>query len=237
MATLVGCAADSPGQASGSATTSTGSASTADCEAIPAETAGPYPGNGTNGPNILRESGIVRSDIRGSFGSASGVAAGVALAISLTVLDTSAGCAPLSGAAVYLWQCDRNGDYSMYSPSIATENYLRGVQEADASGTVGFSSVFPGCYSGRWPHLHFEVYPSLDAATDSANQIVTSQLAFPPDICAQVYATAGYEQSELNLARVSLDTDNVFRDGWTSQLGTMSGSVASGLQVGLAVPI
>jgi len=246
LATLVGCAGDSPGQATGSATTASAGATTptgtgttpaGDCETIPEETAGPYPGDGSNGPNILSQSGIVRCDISSSFGSASGVAAGVPLTVSLTVLDAAAGCAARSGAAVYLWQCDRNGDYSMYSPSISAENYLRGVQEADASGTVGFTSVFPGCYSGRWPHLHFEIYPSLDAAADAANKIATSQLAFPADICAQVYATAGYEQSAPNLAQVSLDSDNVFRDGHTSQLGTVSGSVSSGLAVSLAVPI
>src|SRR5262245_33798282 len=40
------------------------------CSLIPSETAGPYPGDGTNGPNVLTQSGIVRSDIRASFGSA-----------------------------------------------------------------------------------------------------------------------------------------------------------------------
>ena len=41
---------------------------------IPEETAGPYPGDGSNGPNVLAESGVVRSDITTSFGDASGVA-------------------------------------------------------------------------------------------------------------------------------------------------------------------
>jgi hypothetical protein len=45
------------------------------------ETAGPYPGDGSNGPNVLVESGIVRSDIRPSFGSYSGSAAGVPMTI------------------------------------------------------------------------------------------------------------------------------------------------------------
>ena len=37
---------------------------------IPEETAGPYPGDGSNGANVLTESGVVRSDITSSFGSA-----------------------------------------------------------------------------------------------------------------------------------------------------------------------
>ena len=39
---------------------------------IPEETAGPYPGDGSNGPNALTRSGIVRGDIRKSFGKAKG---------------------------------------------------------------------------------------------------------------------------------------------------------------------
>ena len=36
---------------------------------IPEETSGPYPGDGSNGANVLTQSGIVRSDITSSFGS------------------------------------------------------------------------------------------------------------------------------------------------------------------------
>ena len=44
---------------------------------IPDETGGPFPGDGTNGVNVLAEDGVVRSDITSSFGSASGVADGI----------------------------------------------------------------------------------------------------------------------------------------------------------------
>lgn len=37
------------------------------CTLIPSETEGSYPGDGTNGPNVLTQTGIVRSDIRPSF--------------------------------------------------------------------------------------------------------------------------------------------------------------------------
>jgi protocatechuate 3,4-dioxygenase beta subunit len=98
--------------------------------------------------------------------------------------------------------------------------------------------VFPACYSGRWPHIHFEVYASLEAATSSANKIATSQIALPKEASDQVYATAGYEQSVSNMNGVSLERDNVFADdGGATQLGTMSGSVADGLVVELAVPV
>lgn len=232
LATLVGCTADSTGN--GGASSGTGADG---CAEIPEETAGPFPGDGSNGPNLLTQSGVVRSDIRSSIGSASGTAAGVPLTIDLTIFDASAGCAALPGAAVYLWHCDRDGNYSMYSDSIASENYLRGVQEADSAGKLSFTSIFPGCYAGRWPHIHFEVYPSLAEATTSDNQIATSQLAFPKDICDAVYATDGYSHSGRNMTEVSLESDGIFSDGYGSQLGTMTGTVTSGLTVSLSVPV
>jgi protocatechuate 3,4-dioxygenase beta subunit len=240
----LGIAACAPGSgnatASASATTSSTSsaAAAADCTTeIPEETAGPFPGDGSNGPDLLSQSGVVRQDISSSFGSSSTVAAGVSLTIRFAVLDLATACEPYAGAAVYAWHCDREGRYSMYSQGVENENYLRGVQAAGDDGIVEFTSVFPACYSGRWPHVHFEVYPSLEAATSTANKIATSQIALPESACDEVYATSGYEQSVENMTQVSLDRDMVFADGVEHQLGTISGSVASGLTVELAVPV
>lgn len=205
---------------------------------IPDETAGPYPADGSNGPDVLEESGIVRDDIRASFGEASGVAEGVPLTITLALQDVADGYAPFAGAAVYLWHCDREGRYSMYSDGVESENYLRGVQVADVDGAVTFTSVFPACYTGRWPHVHFEVYPDLASTGDSANAVATSQLALPADVCDTVYAEPGYESSVTTRAQVSLESDTVFGDdGGASQLGTVTGDVAGGYAVRLTVAV
>ncbi|HWM60162.1 MAG TPA: 3,4-dioxygenase subunit beta, partial [Pseudonocardia sp.] len=90
---------------------------------------------------------------------------------------------------------------------------------------------------GRWPHIHFEAYPDLAAATSSDNAITTSQLALPQDVCDRVYATAGYRQSVDNLSEVTLASDNVFSDGADSQLATVTGSVDGGLVATLTVPV
>lgn len=207
---------------------------------IPEETNGPYPADGTNGVNVLTETGIVRSDIRSSFGESSGTAEGVPFTFTMQVLDVSgsedAGSA-LAGAAVYAWHCDRDGHYSMYDDAVKDQNYLRGVQETDAQGRVTFTSVFPACYAGRWPHVHVEIYPSLTDATSASNRMRTSQMALPQDACETVYATSGYESSVRNLAQVSLDSDNVFGDGHALQLATVTGSVASGYAATLRVPV
>jgi protocatechuate 3,4-dioxygenase beta subunit len=198
-------------------------ASTDQCARIPAETAGPFPGNGTNGANALALAGIVRSDIRTSVGPASGTAPGVELKLVMTLTD-SATCMPLAGRAIHVWQADRNADYSMYTGAAQAENYLRGLQETDANGTVTFTTIFPACYPGRWPHIHFEVYSSVAAAMGGTGRLVISQLAFPKPACDAVYAMTGYSSSVGALANVSLSTDGVFRDGSDKQLVTMSGT-------------
>lgn len=204
---------------------------------IPDETAGPYPGDGSNGPDALTDSGIVRQDIRSSIGGGT-TASGVPLTFSLNILDMASGDAPFAGVAVYAWHCNAAGGYSMYSSGIEDETYLRGVQVADADGRVSFTSIFPGCYSGRWPHIHFEVYPTAADVTDSANAIATSQIALPQSACAAVYATAGYDGSAQNLAQTSLSTDNVFGDdGGALQIAAMTGDAASGYTATLTVRV
>ena len=229
----------SGGSGSGSAAegTTTTSSAGGDRTEMPEETAGPYPGDGSNGPNVLDDSGVVRGDIRSSFGSSTTTAEGVPLAIRLTVRDAASGDA-VEGAGVYLWHCDRDGNYSLYSQGVTGENYLRGAQEADANGTVTFTSIFPACYSGRWPHIHFEVYASPSDATSSGPIVKTSQIALPKEACQAVYATAGYEQSVANLSQVSLAGDNVFGDdGGIHQIATMSGDVTEGYTAALTIGV
>lgn len=221
---------------SGNGTTSGAATATANGE-IPDETAGPYPGDGSNGPDILEQSGIVRSDIRSSIDGGA-TASGVPMALTLTILDMAGNDAPFAGVAVYVWHCDSSGGYSMYSSGLENVTYLRGVQVADSAGKVSYTSIFPACYTGRWPHVHFEVYPGVGAITDAANALSTSQLALPEEVCNAVYALPGYEGSAENLAQVSLAGDNVFGDDdGALQLATVTGDAASGYQVALTVRV
>ena len=241
-AAAVGLAACSPSTSatspSSTSASSTSAPSAGAAGEIPDETAGPYPGDGSNGPDVLEQSGIVRSDIRSSFAGATGVAEGVPMTLELVVSDLANGGVPFAGAAVYVWHCTREGGYSMYSQGVEDQNFLRGVQIADDTGTVRFTSIFPACYPGRWPHVHFEVYPDQASITDAANAIATSQVALPQDVCEQVYAQEGYEESVNALSQVSLTSDNVFSDdGGASQLGTVTGDVGSGYTVTLAVGV
>jgi protocatechuate 3,4-dioxygenase beta subunit len=205
---------------------------------IPSETGGPFPADGSDGRNILRQTGIVRSDITKSFGGPTAVAKGVATTVTLTLLNKDGDSSkPYTGAALYLWQCDAKGRYSMYHPILAHQNYLRGLQVADKQGRVTFRSIFPAAYGGRWPHLHFEVYESEESATKTQGRLRTSQLALPEQTCHDVYATPDYALSRPNLAQASLKNDIVFRDGYDLQMAKVTGSVRDGLHIGLDIPI
>lgn len=227
----------------GSGTTTTSGA----CVADPSETNGPYPSDGTNSvngtiSNVLTASGIVRSDIRSSFGISTNTAPGVPLTLTIKVVNVNNGCAALSGYAVYIWHCTRDGNYSLYSSGIQNENYLRGVQVTDANGEVTFTTIFPGCYSGRWPHIHFEVFASQALATTQRNATLTSQFAMPEEISQTVYNSAtGYSASVTNLARITLSSDNVFGDNTAAQIAaqtpTLAGSVSDGFTATVVVGV
>ena len=248
--TLLGCGGGASGEttatsadtASGTDSGSTsGTSTTNTCSLIPEETAGPYPGDGSNSANgaianALALSGIVRSDIRTSIAGATGVAGGVPLTMTLKLLNTSGNCASLAGYAIYLWHCDREGRYSMYSSGVTGENYLRGVQVTGSDGTASFTTIFPGCYLGRMPHMHFEIYRNANTASSWSNRLRTSQIAFAVADCSTVYAQApGYSASAANLGKISFASDNVFSDGVSSQMATLSGNVAQGYTGSLSI--
>ena len=145
----------------------------------------------------------------------------------------------MEGVAVYAWHADAQGRYSMYSQGVEDENYLRGVQPTDASGTASFTTVFPGCYDGRWPHIHFEVYRSTAEATSDGQIVRTSQIALPQATCEQVYEdSANYPTSADNLSRTSLTRDMVFGDdGGIHQLATVTGDATSGYVANLTIGV
>lgn len=203
---------------------------------VPQETTGPFPGDGSNGPDVLAMSGVVRRDMRSDIGSST-PGAGVPLTVKLTVLQSTRRLAPLVKGAVYAWHCDPQGRYSMYSPGTEQSTFCRAVQPTDGAGTATFLTLYPGAYPGRWPHIHFEVYGSVADAVAARSTLTTSQIAMPEAASRLVYATADYPGSAANLAAQPISRDMVFADGWSRQMGTVSGTVAKGMTVSLTIAI
>lgn len=192
--------------------TTTPPTSTTTCTVTPSETAGPF-------PSITLP---VRSDVREDR-------TGLLLTLAVSVVNTNAACAPVTNASVEIWQCDAAGNYSEYG-NLTSSTWLRGIQPVDSGGIARFTTVYPGWYGGRATHIHLEVFVN--------NQSVkTTQLAFPEDVNSAVYASGVYAARGQNLTKNT--NDNVFSDGVTSQLATLTGNTSSGyaatFTVGIAV--
>lgn len=208
------------------------------CVKLPEQTAGPFPADGSNQRNgdvvnVLEQEGVLRPDLRDSFAGLTGQAEGAALTVDLQLVAADAGCTPLAGHAVYLWHCDAEGRYSLYD--LPDVNYLRGMQVSDAAGRLRFQTILPGCYAGRWPHLHFEVFVSPAEAVAGGAARLTSQFALPEAECATVYAgDARYSRSIANLSELTFGADNVFgrntAEQKAAQMLALRGNAEAGFQ-------
>lgn len=228
----------------GLASAAGGPAAALDCVALPWETAGPYPADGSNLKNgqtinALTQAGVIRTDLHPSFGEMRPVADGLRLDLELALVNSD-GCTPLTGHAIYIWHCDATGLYSLYD--VPDANWLRGVAVADSEGKVQFTTLFPGCYDGRWPHIHFEIFANAEAAVSGEASLLTAQVALPEAECAAVYAhDRRYSNGTRNLGRITLARDNVFSDNSEAELAqqtlALSGDVESGYQGALTIPV
>ena len=186
------------------------------CGNTNSETAGPFP---THTPSSLVNNDIVSGRT------------GIPLTINLTINNTNAGCAAFEGAIVDIWHCDKDGNYSEYGgtgmqpTNYTTVHFLRGRQITNANGLVTFTSIFPGWYTGRATHIHMHVYNT------SGTSLLVTQVAFPEGTNSAVNlvnaSTAnGYTKGMSGYTYNG--SDNVFSDGVTNELPSVSGSVADG---------
>lgn len=211
------CSGDTPTSASSttaSTTTTPGAGGTnAVCAVSPSETLGPFPNLGD----------FVRSDVREDR-------QGLPLRLTINVVNVNQACAPVSGAAVEIWQCDVAGDYSQYG-NVRSATFLRGLQTTDGSGLATFTTIYPGWYQGRATHIHVDV-------SVNGRSVKVTQIAFPDDLTATVYRTgvyAGRGQNTTTNAR-----DGIFSDSLTQQLITITGGdtttgYAGTFQVGVSI--
>lgn len=201
---------------------STASSTSGSCTIIPTETIGPYPLS-----TLLNSSSVLREAINEDK-------TGIPLTVKLKLVNANNLCTPVSGY-VYIWHCDKDGNYSGYSPEVG-KTYCRGVQYTDTNGVASFTTIYPGWYAGRITHIHFQVF--LSSYSSTAKSTAISQMAFPLDITKTVYNSALYTKGQ-NTSVTSFAADNVFSDGTTYQMATITGNINDGytaeLEVGIAV--
>lgn len=186
------------------------------CSVTNSETAGPFP---THTPSSL-----VMADIRSDR-------TGILLNISINIVNTNNACAPLQGAIVDIWHCDKDGNYSEYGgtgmqpTNYTAVHFLRGRQTADANGQVNFVSIFPGWYTGRATHIHVHIYNA------AGTSLLVTQIAFPEGAASAVNLVNASTENGYTKGMNGYTynaSDNVFSDGVLTEMSAITGSVAAG---------
>ena len=199
------------------------------CEPVRSETSGPFPTDARIGPNLLAEPAIFRSDIRPNL-DGSNLQPGLPFSLTVTVVDINRDCTPLAGAAVYLWHCNADGEYSAYldmgQGDQRGQTFLRGVQLTDAGGQARFTTVYPGRYPGRATHFHARIY--RDGSFGS--ELRTTQFAFEDSINDAVYADGSAYRKSRDTRATPTAEDSIFRDGYEGQLLALRGDPVMGYE-------
>jgi protocatechuate 3,4-dioxygenase beta subunit len=217
-----GCGSSSPTAPTNTTTSGSngGGTTSGACATTPSETAGPYPDQ----IGMISNPAYFRRDVTEGK-------PGLPLTLTLTVVSAANGCSAVANAAIEIWQCDASGNYSEYSqPGFngTGQTFLRGIQATDSNGQATFATVYPGWYMGRATHIHVEVFVN-------GSSVKTTQIAFPEDVTAAVYSTGVYAAKGQNPTRNS--TDNVFSDGTTNEMATLSGNTTSGYTATMTIGI
>jgi protocatechuate 3,4-dioxygenase beta subunit len=152
-------------------------------EGTPQQTEGPYFVNGM--PN--------RSDIRADPSDGS-ILQGIPLHLIIHVygLNKNGSCSPLKGAKVDIWHANSQGIYSdIADQGTIGKKFLRGYQLTDSSGTVRFTTIYPGWYQGRAIHIHDKV-STFNGSDNTLDW--TSQLYFNNSVNEQVHKQLPYSK-------------------------------------------
>ncbi|RLN72862.1 hypothetical protein BBJ28_00013154 [Nothophytophthora sp. Chile5] len=130
--------------------------------------------------------------------------AGISLTTELQFIDVST-CAPVSNLWVEYWHSNALG---VYSGAIGSEpgesndtanvdtTFLRGLVQTDTYGLAGFTSVFPGHYAGRAPHI--DIVGTYDGKLLNNNtysgglRVHVGEIFFDQDLITQVESTEAY---------------------------------------------
>src|SRR5262249_6994888 len=133
------------------------------------------------------------------------------------------------GAMIDIWHCDGLGNYSDVGSYIG-HDFLRGYQYTDANGQCGFTTVYPGWYTGRTVHIHFKIR--------MVGYDFTAQLYFDDNLTDVIFANnAPYNTRGPRTTRNS--QDGIYQQGGDQLLLTCvpngTGGYTATFTIGLAI--
>ena len=210
--------------ASGTITYGTGTGTTTDVTLTPKGEEGPFFQDFSSA--TLNRSDVTTGTTRTT------VLNGVPLNLTLNVYAVSGSTVtPLTDARVDFWSADAAGVYSdEASEGTSNETYLRGYQFTDSTGSVDFTAIVPGWYSGRTPHVHIMVRTGTTTLTNR----LTTQLFFDQTLLNTVFTTVS-PYSSRGVADTTNASDRVYNTLTTSGVAagpllqlTLTGSASTG---------
>ncbi|KII92614.1 hypothetical protein PLICRDRAFT_478582 [Plicaturopsis crispa FD-325 SS-3] len=201
----------------------------------------------TEGPYYINNE-LVRQDLTETQ-------AGVKLVLDIGVIDVTT-CQPLDSVFMEIWAANATGVYSSYAAQLNTsglpppttsgsmtviptgapqqslplernETFLRGGWITNPNGVVELTTIYPGYYEGRTPHIHVTSHLNWSVADNgtlishAGTVIHIGQFFFNETWNDKVFATDPYTQNTNNrtlnsedsiLAQENADGNNAFLD-------------------------
>uniref|UniRef100_H3GU55 Intradiol ring-cleavage dioxygenases domain-containing protein n=1 Tax=Phytophthora ramorum TaxID=164328 RepID=H3GU55_PHYRM len=142
---------------------------------------------------------------------------GVSLSTELQFIDVNT-CTPVSDLWIDFWHSNALGVYSGVAGSEAGEStetsnvdatFLRGLVQTDSYGLTGFTSIFPGHYAGRAPHI--DIVATYRGSFQSNNTytggsvVHAGEIFFDQDLITEVEETSTYVSNSQNLTTNEAD--------------------------------
>ena len=148
---------------------------------------------------------MIPTDLCASFADHEGTVEGVPLDLERDAARRGR-MHPLDGHAICLWHCDGRGEYALYDQPQA--NWRREVGVADAEDILPLTTIVPGCYAERWPHIEFRGDRERRTALSGEAAALT---ALPQDVVSPIYESdPRYQGSTRAMSMITLESDNVF---------------------------
>lgn len=188
--------------------------------------------------NVWSVSNMLRRDIRHDLGGDGKAAPGLRLELKMNLELAGLSSRPKGGLAVYVWHCDAAGRYSVYDVNGTTS--LRGIGVTGSNGRVQFTTIYPGTYRGREPHIHFEVYPTLSSIRIPEKRLLLSRITFPEVISRAVYESHSTYRPSLEHFNALLFGKPEKHDPsskHSSRIASVSGSARKALRASISVQI
>jgi hypothetical protein len=130
----------------------------------------------------IRDGGVVIASEsapggRSTFDFVETIVSGATLQVTYNLREVSKACRFLSDYAVYLWDCEHEGEY-----------LLCGLDKPFSAGNARpYRSVPAACYAGRFPKLRLEIHDAQVGKPSMSRTSLMTRILLPRGLCAAIH--------------------------------------------------